>query len=145
LIHTSPRVAGNTWLPHHCDATSRAITRSLILASQARFASTISPGPENSLKPPSGIWATVKLGSGRGPKRSEKAVTDRETEFAKSPAVLDCSGGVYTATSIPSDCLAFNCNGPATNDPFGSARLQSNTYSRRPPSAADLAGTGVGD
>src|SRR5258708_36346545 len=115
-------------LPHHCEATRRAITRSLIFGSQARWPSTSKPGPENSRNPPSGTCATVIAGSsGSGPKRSENTFIERATAFATSPALADAAGGAYTLTVSPADCFGVSFIGPATNEPFGAALAQSKT------------------
>src|SRR5260370_36205089 len=132
MMHTSPRVIGSTWLPHQCEATRRAITRSLILGSHARCDKTISPGPENSRKPPSGICTTVNSGSaGSEPNISENTFAERASEFAKSSGLAVADRGAYTLTLKPSDCLALSCSRPGTNQPIGAAFAHSNTYNRQ--------------
>jgi len=117
-------LAGNTWLPHHCVATSRLSVRSLYFGSHSRWLSITTPGPEKSRSVPSGSSITVMSGSGSAPNMSEKITTWCATMFANSCTFAESARGAYTATLIPSACFGLNCRGPATNDPFGSRRSQ---------------------
>src|ERR1700756_4025480 len=122
------------------------MTRSLIFGSQALCDSTINPGPENSRKPPSGIWTMVNSGSeGSAPNKSENTFTERAMELAKSSGLAEAERGAKTFTFTPSACFALSCSGPATNEPLGAAFGHSKTYKSRPPSAADFAATRDGE
>src|ERR1700704_2873201 len=112
-------------MPHHCEATRRAIVLSLALGSQMRWLRSKTPGAAYSRKVPSGSWINAKVGSGMGPNMSEKIIAERATLAAKSAAFADDARGAKTETLTPSACFGLSGRFPATNVPCGAGFLHS--------------------